>query len=340
MVSPLVCTGCTQKFPFPGGYFFYTDLPPGERPQAAGIVCPETASDAGLHFWPLLIHLIWCLQCDRPSFIERIPVMRELNAIAALRRSGKKPHQHDIEDDLLWMDDDQFAAYYRHMLNRSPKPKCLLCAGSYFVLINQAERETGLRHEACWGSPIVYTGLQIGAGIPVRYHDYHVRHYNPDGLFVWAEACFACIDRYRLVVVLAPGADSPDRQALIAVIDAILANDPDMALILLAPLLSRQLPAALGLLGALHYAGRGVAHDGQQAIALLRRAVAAGDGAALHNLACLFCTGAPGVPRDDQQGRALFGQAWRQGAQYADDAFYAAGVEENWEAACFREIPA
>lgn len=329
----LQCTGCTQKFPFPQHYFSYTDLP-----KPADAVEHSTS-----HFWPMLLEPIWCLHCDCASYVERVPSRHELYAAAALRRLPKKPYQDLGSDELLDLEEHDFQRLYQHCLNRGTSTKCVLCGKSTFIRFDENQRETGLRHEQCWGSPIELRRWWLGAYCGGPYNSTG-RYYNQQGFMVWATAFY--VERYSfcLQIVLHNSAVDADYAQIQAAIECIL-NEPNAepeAAAMLNPLIEREVPAALGLLGALHYVGQGVPHDGKRAMTLLTQAMQMGDVAALHNLACLLSTGAPGVAIDRARALQLFQEARQSGGQFVEDGFYrqfAAEEDFCWQDAFYRPNP-
>jgi TPR repeat protein len=96
----------------------------------------------------------------------------------------------------------------------------------------------------------------------------------------------------------------------------------EKALAILSPLVSQEVPGALGLLGAMHQLGLGVERDGPKAVELLTKAAELGDGTSAHNLGTIYAMGMPGVPQNFQLSRQFYRTAKAMGAQVAIDSFY------------------
>lgn len=305
--NPLKCTGCAQEFAFPTIARSYTDLP-----QAAG--------RSTIHFSEMLLLPAWCHGCEGASWVERIPGVREFDTAAGLRRIG----DDGIVDDLLEIEEADFRWLYQHLPHRKAPPRCLVCASTRFTLIDPNQRQTPIVHEACWGSPIEFRFFSIGSvGLQTGRRSYAGLCHDAEGDFVWAVLCMQALFTGRLKAVLHARRQDPEHAALARAIHLIIHAATDAALTMLAPLAAANSPAALGLLGALHYLGEGVAHSGLEAAALLEKAKTLGDACAAHNLASLHATGAPGVAQDIARARQLFGEARAMGGQYECDDFYA-----------------
>ncbi|CUI08192.1 sel1 repeat family protein [Massilia antarctica] len=309
--NPLTCGGCAQAFAFPSIARAYTDLP-----QAAG--------RSSAHFSQMLLLPVWCHQCEGASWVERIPAAREFALAAGLRRMPGRARQEGIADDLLDLDDADFAWLYQHLAERHAPPFCLECGSTRITPIDTTQRDTGLLHEACWDSPILFHGFPIGSsGLRTVREAYAGRYHDVAGKVVWTRMHVQQFLQYRLGAVLEVRRDDPFHAVLTSTIRLIANRAGERALAALAPLADARVPAALGLLGALHVLGEGVPHSGAAAAPLLGSAKALGDACAAHNLASLYATGAPGVAQDIPRARQLFGDALAMGGQYEPDDFYA-----------------
>lgn len=74
--------------------------------------------------------------------------------------------------------------------------------------------------------------------------------------------------------------------------------------------------------GFLYYMGQGIDRDLQKAIGWLLKAVAQGRGEAAHNLATLYLTCEPEIPRNPEESRKLYLKAKELGFVVAPDEWY------------------
>lgn len=74
--------------------------------------------------------------------------------------------------------------------------------------------------------------------------------------------------------------------------------------------------------GFLYYMGLGVDRDLQKAIDWLHQAIAQGRGDAAHNLATLYLTCEPELPRKPEEARKLYLKAQKLGFVVASDEWY------------------
>lgn len=311
--NPMKCTGCAQEFAFASSMRSYTDL-------------PEAAGRSAVHFSEMLLLPVWCHECEGASWVERIPVAREFDVAAGLRRRPTRSGYDGIDDALLGIEDDDFHWLYQHLRRRKAPPRCLVCASTRFTLIDPSRRQTPIVHEACWDSPIEFCGFEFGSVglLPFRSAYAHQFH-DAEGDFVWAELHAHDFPMGLLTAILHARRQDPDHATLTAAIKLVINRNSEQALAVLAPLAAANSPAALGMLGVLHYVGEGVEHSGVGAIRLLEKAKALGDACAAHNLALLFASGAPCVEQDIARAHQLFDQARAMGGQYERDDFYAQG---------------
>jgi hypothetical protein len=311
--NPLKCSGCAQEFPFPFLERSYTDLPGSAM-----------TADTRQHFCDMILLPAWCLQCEGASYVERVPTEREFNAAAGLRRMPEREGQKAIEDNLLEIEVDDFRWLYEHLAHRKAPPKCVVCGSTQFIPIDEMLGDTGITHEACWDSPIHSCGFPIGSGGNRYSRELNgYWFYDLTGEFKWGELENSPLRRYRLTAILHAEHDDPHYALLNSAIRLLLDRATEQAVATLMPLVTAEVPAAIGILGAVHYLGAGVSHSGTDAAALLSKAKALGNACAAHNLALLFSTGAPGVAQDIPLARQLFDDALAMGGQYAADDFYA-----------------
>ncbi|WP_338845766.1 hypothetical protein V8J88_18815 [Massilia sp. W12] len=169
-VGYLKCTGCAQRFDFPvDSQYSYTDL--------LEHWC-DAPSPWPLRIMPMEVRPVWCLRCDGPAFVECLPARQQLLDIAALRRL---PSQQRPAGMLYHCDDGDFLWLAQHCLQRSAPPRCLSCGDSYWIALEA--RETGMRHESCWGSPIEYHCLYFVPGTPSQSNWWGRALYDVNGVF-------------------------------------------------------------------------------------------------------------------------------------------------------------
>ena len=126
----------------------------------------------------------WCVACNSPSYLERIPSLREFAVTAALVRNQENLLQLGIEDDLL-----QFGLAYGvealllwqvRLSNRRSPQKCLMC-GSKHLLAHGTQCH--LKHEGCEGDLFLE-----GFFVPHSRGRGPVRFYGWNGEFLWEQA--------------------------------------------------------------------------------------------------------------------------------------------------------
>lgn len=74
--------------------------------------------------------------------------------------------------------------------------------------------------------------------------------------------------------------------------------------------------------GFLYFMGLGVERDLKEAVKWLRQAMAQGRGDAAHNLATLYLTCEPELPRQSAEARNLYLKAYKLGFAVASDEWY------------------
>ena len=260
--------------------------------------------------------------------MERIPSAAEFRNAAGIRKLQDKNVRQGFDDELLYIDDDSFRKLHEFCVNRTATPKCILCGNSSYVEIDLYKRETGLNHDQCWGSPILAQGIIVGGSVGPP--DGRVRFLNRDGKLLWATTNSYKMYQYWLKAVLHVPATHPDGTNFRTTINAIVNGELDTALKILKPYCESGDVSGLSIMGALHYIGKGVEHDGIRARDLLNVAMEQGDLGACHNLASLYCTGAPGIERDVANGWKLFHRAKKVGAQFELDDFFKKGQDDYY----------
>lgn len=111
-------------------------------------------------------------------------------------------------------------------------------------------------------------------------------------------------------------------QQLIEANNARSNQEYEKSLSILLPLVEKEFPAALGLLGVMYQLGDGVERDLNKAVVLLTKAYELGDGTAAHNLGTIYAMGEDDIEQDFEKSKMYYRKAKELGAQYAPDEFY------------------
>ena len=104
--------------------------------------------------------------------------------------------------------------------------------------------------------------------------------------------------------------------------DALFKEDYEKAFSIINPLVVKDEPAALGLLGLMYQIGMGVDRDLSRAVKLLTSACEKGNGTAAHNLGTIYEMGEEEIPKDHEKSKMYYRKAKELGAQFAPDDFY------------------
>ena len=111
-------------------------------------------------------------------------------------------------------------------------------------------------------------------------------------------------------------------QQLIDANEAHSNEEYEKALKILFPLVDKEIPGALGLLGVMYQLGTAVPRDLNKAVELLIKAYELGDGTAAHNLGTIYAMGEDDIEQDYEKSKMFYRKAKEMGAQYAPDEFY------------------
>lgn len=138
----LFCLECEERQPFPSDMLLYQ--PPGK----------ESAPAYRDGDWAVMLtDRVWCFDCERPAYVERIPSGREFQNAAQFRDQPDLPHPPHVEDELLDLDDSQFLFLRTHLVGRRPTRRCLTCGSRSVRLLQVAiDRVVNLRHPFCEGA--------------------------------------------------------------------------------------------------------------------------------------------------------------------------------------------
>jgi len=138
----LFCLECEERQPFPSEMLLYQ--PPGKD------------SGPAYRDWDWAVMLtdrVWCFQCERPAYVERVPSQREFEVAARVRALPDLPRPPNVEDELLETDDAQFQFLAKHLAGRQPTGRCLTCGTNSVHRLQLAiDRVVNLKHPLCGGA--------------------------------------------------------------------------------------------------------------------------------------------------------------------------------------------
>jgi TPR repeat protein len=120
-----------------------------------------------------------------------------------------------------------------------------------------------------------------------------------------------------------------DREIVAQAEAAIEAEDYELAVKLLEPLVLIEHPSAMSTMGLLLQHGLGVPLDVSKAISMFERAAALGNGYAAHNLGTLYAVGGAQGLRDLELSRRWYLKARDLGLVVASDSWYESLREED-----------
>ena len=112
------------------------------------------------------------------------------------------------------------------------------------------------------------------------------------------------------------------KEQLIEANDALSKEEYEKALSILHPLVDKEVPGAIGMLGVMYQLGSGVPRNLTKAVELLTKAYELGDGTAAHNLGTIYAMGEEEIEKDHEKSKMYYRKAKEMGAQYAPDEFY------------------
>jgi TPR repeat protein len=115
---------------------------------------------------------------------------------------------------------------------------------------------------------------------------------------------------------------SNNDEAIKEINNLLVKDEYDKALELLKPLVEKNVPVALGLMGLVYQLGWGVERNGKEAVKYFEKAIELGDGGAAHNLGTLYISDVPGVTNDPVKSKYYYRLAKKMGAQFANDEWY------------------
>lgn len=250
----------------------------------------------------MLTSACWCLHCNRPTLVERIPDIDQYLKAAAWRRLPPEKRSIRIHDYLINMDDEVFLAHYQWRITRAAPPKCLRCGNSAYILIDENKRDTGITHEYCWNSPIECIPPHIcSAEYRAQISCYHALSGDLNWLHLSERTVISCMT------------DDLCKDDLRKAAHAIVRYKETEAFDILEALSKENRPPAMTALGTLYLFGIGVEADGELAIHYLSKALKAGDGLAAMNLSRMYWAGMAGIKADDEKMKSYLHTAREMG---------------------------
>jgi hypothetical protein len=150
------CIECEATFGFPADICLYWC---GSDPH-------ETPSYRAGKFVRVLTEQIWCGACNRLSYAERLPTLREFELAVGIRRLPDQSGVGEIDDELLHLNDEELFTLEKGLRERRQPGNCLWCGGhSYIRLDIRSGRVVNLRHESCGGQfqfRSFFSGASVG----------------------------------------------------------------------------------------------------------------------------------------------------------------------------------
>ena len=161
----LKCSGCGERFSLPlRDHYLYTE---GDLDLS-----PANLNDSPA-FHSVLKQRAWCIDCNCPVLVERLPTRQEFFNAAALLKSSKGLAE-EFNDELLNIPPEELGILFNALEGRSAKPKCLLCGSPNFVpfeILATRELAPCLLHDSC-NSPLLWEGWVGGVVGPVTVRVY------------------------------------------------------------------------------------------------------------------------------------------------------------------------
>ena len=137
----LKCVECEEEFRFPELLCLYWLGGPAEEPSYRS------------GQWVRVLRTpVWCAACNRLSYAERVPSLREFEVAAAVRRMPDQTRIGELSDELLNLTDAELLQLANGLRDRTTTGTCLLCGGrSYLPLQIHGGHVRNLRHDDCDG---------------------------------------------------------------------------------------------------------------------------------------------------------------------------------------------
>jgi len=252
----------------------------------------------------------WCFECNRPSYAEYLPDLRQFDIAAGLRKCRDSETSKGIKDNLLNLSDLEFQRLYNLRLRRRTACKCLTCGTGNYVRLDSSIR---LEHEKCWGSHLEFVGTIGGGSIaPTIYASY-----DSEGRLARASIEFR-VNEWHSNRAFIDVYDTPTNQETLRnAAYALLRKQGPVALNGIKELLDTYHAQILGMAGIIHATGYGLDINGNLVLDYLKRAISLGDGIAAYNLGNFLRTGLPGMPADTESSAYYLHLAKEMGVDFS-----------------------
>ncbi|MCH8622481.1 hypothetical protein [Undibacterium sp. TS12] len=314
----LKCTGCSEYFSFPEHFLYYElnntcRMPGGDMSVLDRIPLAEfDAYFAGLDILhtAVAIEYCWCFECNRPSYAEYLPDLRQFDIAAGLRKCRDSETSKGIEDNLLVLSDTEFQRLYNLRLHRRTACKCLTCGTGNYVRLDANIR---LEHEKCWGSPIEFIGIiRSGSAAPIVKVSY-----DSEGRLARANMEFRIKDWRSNQAFIDVYGTAVNQDVLRNAAYALLRGQGPVALNCIKELLDKSHAQVLGMAGVIHATGYNMDIDGSLVLAYLKQAISLSDGIAAYNLGNFLRTGLPGMAANDKSSTYYLHLAKEMGVDFS-----------------------
>lgn len=156
-VETLKCTGCSVEYKLPlEQWNAYADGP---------VKMDAGRPDDSQVFYQLLERRAWCVECNCPVLVERVPTEQEFMNAIALKRNPKA-NLDDFNDDLLRLSVEDLGVLYERLSGRRSAGVCLQCGSRHWIGFEptgRGELTPALLHDEC-NSPFKWS-MWFGSAI-------------------------------------------------------------------------------------------------------------------------------------------------------------------------------
>lgn len=137
----LFCLECEERHHFPHDMLLYQS--PGKQ---------SAASYRDWDWCSMLTDQVWCFECRRPAYVERVPSPREFRVARWFRARPDIALPENVEDELLTLQDESFDFLATHLVERRGNGRCLSCGShSAHQLQLAIDIVVNLKHPDCGG---------------------------------------------------------------------------------------------------------------------------------------------------------------------------------------------